>query len=135
MWIFSVRLAIGSIFFDADHETPFFVAKGQYCRGIHGVIEAPSLNLSKLGFFLVESFIHADDDGPLQIQVTGETVMRYHLRWKHREPSPGNCAAQQSQQYSSNKSKVDGNTLALILRIPEKNENSSTENNLAIFNI
>jgi AraC-like DNA-binding protein/ketosteroid isomerase-like protein len=35
--------------------------------------------------FLVESFMHADDDGPLQTQTTSETVMRYHLRWKHRD--------------------------------------------------
>jgi AraC-like DNA-binding protein len=35
--------------------------------------------------FLAESFMHADDDGPQQTQATGETVMRYHLRWKHRD--------------------------------------------------
>jgi AraC-like DNA-binding protein len=29
--------------------------------------------------------MHADDDGPLQAQATGDTVMRYHLRWKHRD--------------------------------------------------
>ena len=29
--------------------------------------------------------MHAEDDGPLQTQATGETVMRYHLRWKHRD--------------------------------------------------
>ncbi|VVO44924.1 helix-turn-helix domain-containing protein [Pseudomonas fluorescens] len=29
--------------------------------------------------------MHADDDGPLQTQATGETVIRYHLRWKHRD--------------------------------------------------
>jgi AraC-like DNA-binding protein len=29
--------------------------------------------------------MHADNDGPLHTQVTGETVMRYHLRWKHRD--------------------------------------------------
>jgi AraC-like DNA-binding protein len=29
--------------------------------------------------------MHADDDGPLQTKATGETVMRYHLRWKHRD--------------------------------------------------
>ena len=29
--------------------------------------------------------MHADDDGPLQNQATGDTVMRYHLRWKHRD--------------------------------------------------
>ncbi|MDO8407155.1 MAG: helix-turn-helix domain-containing protein [Pseudomonas mandelii] len=29
--------------------------------------------------------MHADDDGPLQTQATGETVMRYHLCWKHRD--------------------------------------------------
>lgn len=27
----------------------------------------------------------APDDGPLQTQATGETVMRYHLCWKHRD--------------------------------------------------
>ena len=29
--------------------------------------------------------MHADDDGPQQTPVTGETVMRYHLCWKHRD--------------------------------------------------
>lgn len=29
--------------------------------------------------------MHADDDGPLQTQVTGDTVMRYHLHWKLRD--------------------------------------------------
>jgi AraC-like DNA-binding protein len=29
--------------------------------------------------------MHAEDEGPLQTQATGETVMRYHLRWKHRD--------------------------------------------------
>jgi AraC-like DNA-binding protein len=29
--------------------------------------------------------MHADEDGPLQTQATGETVMQYHLRWKHRD--------------------------------------------------
>jgi len=29
--------------------------------------------------------MYADDDGPLQTQATGETVMCYHLRWKHRD--------------------------------------------------
>ncbi|WP_447764585.1 helix-turn-helix domain-containing protein [Pseudomonas reinekei] len=29
--------------------------------------------------------MRADDDGPLQTQATGETVMRYHLCWKHRD--------------------------------------------------
>jgi len=29
--------------------------------------------------------MHAEDDGPLQTQATGETVMRYHLRCKHRD--------------------------------------------------
>jgi AraC-like DNA-binding protein/ketosteroid isomerase-like protein len=29
--------------------------------------------------------MHADDDGPLQTKATGETVMRYHLCWKHRD--------------------------------------------------
>ncbi|WP_095079236.1 AraC family transcriptional regulator [Pseudomonas sp. Irchel s3h17] len=27
----------------------------------------------------------AHDDGPLQTQATGETVLRYHLSWKHRD--------------------------------------------------
>ncbi|KPA91894.1 transcriptional regulator, AraC family [Pseudomonas asplenii] len=26
-----------------------------------------------------------DDDGPLQTRATGEIVLRYHLRWKHRD--------------------------------------------------
>ena len=29
--------------------------------------------------------MQVDDDGPLQTQATGETVMRYHLCWKHRD--------------------------------------------------
>ena len=29
--------------------------------------------------------MHADDDGPLQTQATGDTVMRYHLCWKYRD--------------------------------------------------
>ena len=29
--------------------------------------------------------MHADDDGPEQTRATGETVMRYHLCWKHRD--------------------------------------------------
>lgn len=29
--------------------------------------------------------MHVDDDGPLQTEITRETVMRYHLRWKHRD--------------------------------------------------
>jgi AraC-like DNA-binding protein len=29
--------------------------------------------------------MHAEDDGPQQTQATGETVMLYHLRWKHRD--------------------------------------------------
>ena len=29
--------------------------------------------------------MHADDDGPDQSQATAETVMRYHLCWKHRD--------------------------------------------------
>ena len=29
--------------------------------------------------------MHVEDDGPQQTQATGETVMRYHLRWKHRD--------------------------------------------------
>ncbi|MCK1790347.1 helix-turn-helix transcriptional regulator [Pseudomonas violetae] len=29
--------------------------------------------------------MHADDDGPQQTLATRETVMRYHLRWKHRD--------------------------------------------------
>jgi AraC-like DNA-binding protein len=35
--------------------------------------------------FHVETFMYAEDDGPQQTQATGETVMRYHLRWKHRD--------------------------------------------------
>lgn len=35
--------------------------------------------------FLPESFMPADDDGPLQTQATSETVLSYHLRWKHRD--------------------------------------------------
>jgi hypothetical protein len=139
MWIFSVRLAIGSFFFDADHETPLFVAKGQYCRGIHGVIEAPGLNLSELGFFSSSPLFTPMMIGPLQTQVTGEMAMRYHLRLEkpgsgsrklllQTSSAPQTCrssrrlysAAQASQQYPSNKSKIDSNTLALILRIPEK---------------
>jgi len=29
--------------------------------------------------------MHADDDGPQQTPATAETVMRYHLCWKHRD--------------------------------------------------
>ncbi|WP_150711726.1 helix-turn-helix transcriptional regulator [Pseudomonas fluorescens] len=29
--------------------------------------------------------MHVEDDGPLQTQATSDTVMRYHLRWKHRD--------------------------------------------------
>ncbi|KJH77725.1 MULTISPECIES: helix-turn-helix domain-containing protein [unclassified Pseudomonas] len=29
--------------------------------------------------------MHTDDDGPQQTLATSETVMRYHLRWKHRD--------------------------------------------------
>ncbi len=29
--------------------------------------------------------MHVDDDGPLQTEATRDTVMRYHLRWKHRD--------------------------------------------------
>jgi AraC-like DNA-binding protein len=29
--------------------------------------------------------MHPEDDGPQQTQATAETVMRYHLRWKHRD--------------------------------------------------
>ncbi|QZD68539.1 AraC family transcriptional regulator [Pseudomonas sp. 3-2] len=29
--------------------------------------------------------MHSDDDGPDQSQATAETVMRYHLCWKHRD--------------------------------------------------
>ena len=32
-----------------------------------------------------ETFMPAHDDGPAQTQATGETVMRYHLCWKHRD--------------------------------------------------
>jgi AraC-like DNA-binding protein len=41
--------------------------------------------LGKLGVFPSRFSMHADDDGPLQTQATGETVMHYHLRWKHRD--------------------------------------------------
>jgi len=41
--------------------------------------------LGNLDFFLAEFPMHADDDGPQQTPVTGETVMRYHLCWKHRD--------------------------------------------------
>jgi AraC-like DNA-binding protein len=44
----------------------------------------PKQKLGKLGFF-VETSMHVDEDGPLQTQATGETVMQYHLRWKHRD--------------------------------------------------
>lgn len=84
MWNFSVRLAIGSFFFDADHETPILWRKANIAGAFHGVIEARR-ELRQARFFLVESLMHADDDGPLQTQATGETVMRYHLRWKHRD--------------------------------------------------
>jgi AraC-like DNA-binding protein len=52
--------------------------------GIPLVIEART-ELRQARFFLVESSMHADDDGPSQTQATGDTVMRYHLRWKHRD--------------------------------------------------
>jgi AraC-like DNA-binding protein len=48
------------------------------------VIEAET-EFRQARHFLAESFMHADDDGPLQTQATGDTVMRYHLRWKHRD--------------------------------------------------
>lgn len=35
--------------------------------------------------FFVESLMPVPDDGPQQTQATGETVMRYHLCWKHRD--------------------------------------------------
>jgi len=41
--------------------------------------------LGKLGSFLQEPFMHADDDGPEQTRATADTVMRYHLCWKHRD--------------------------------------------------
>jgi AraC-type DNA-binding domain-containing proteins len=48
------------------------------------VIEAET-EFRQARFFFAESSMHADDDGPLQAQATGDTVMRYHLRWKHRD--------------------------------------------------
>jgi AraC-like DNA-binding protein len=48
------------------------------------VIEAKA-EVGQARLFQVESFMHAEDDGPQQTQATAETVMRYHLRWKHRD--------------------------------------------------
>lgn len=58
--------------------------KANIAGAFHGAIEALR-ELRQARFFLIEFFMHADDDGPLQTQATGETVMRYHLRWKHRD--------------------------------------------------
>lgn len=45
----------------------------------------PLRKLGKLRLLLFEKPMSAPDDGPLQTQATGETVMRYHLCWKHRD--------------------------------------------------
>ena len=29
--------------------------------------------------------MHPEEDGPQQTRATGETVLRYHLCWKHRD--------------------------------------------------
>jgi AraC-like DNA-binding protein len=50
-----------------------------------GLVIDASAELGQARRFFVENVMHADDDGPLQTQATGETVMRYHLRWKHRD--------------------------------------------------
>jgi AraC-like DNA-binding protein len=60
------------------------LGQGPALPGIPLVIEART-ELRQARFFLVESSMHADDDGPSQTQATGDTVMRYHLRWKHRD--------------------------------------------------
>jgi AraC-like DNA-binding protein len=73
-------LAIGSVFFDASHGESFFRQGGE-----HGLTIEAGPELRQARRFLAESFMHADDDGPQQTQATGETVMRYHLRWKHRD--------------------------------------------------
>jgi len=48
------------------------------------VVEAAP-EVGQARFFFQESLMHADDDGPDQSQATAETVMRYHLCWKHRD--------------------------------------------------
>ncbi|VVM57956.1 hypothetical protein PS639_01125 [Pseudomonas fluorescens] len=45
----------------------------------------PGAELRQARFFSSKPPMHTDDDSPLQTQATGETVMRYHLRWKHRD--------------------------------------------------
>jgi len=45
----------------------------------------PAAELRQARRFPVETFMHPDDDGPQQTRATGETVMRYHLCWKHRD--------------------------------------------------
>jgi len=45
----------------------------------------PRLNFGKLAVFPPRPPMPVDDDGPLQTQATSETVLRYHLRWKHRD--------------------------------------------------
>jgi len=45
----------------------------------------PLAKFGKLRLFLFEKPMSAPDDGPLHTQATGETVMRYHLCWKHRD--------------------------------------------------
>jgi hypothetical protein len=51
MWIFSVRLAIGSFSFDADHETPILWRKANVGGGIPRGPLKPGENFGKLGFF------------------------------------------------------------------------------------
>ncbi len=41
--------------------------------------------LGKLAIYLIENPMSVPEDGPLQTQATGETVLRYHLCWKHRD--------------------------------------------------
>ena len=41
--------------------------------------------LGTLCFFTFEPPMPAPDDGPENTRATGETVMRYHLCWKHRD--------------------------------------------------
>jgi AraC-like DNA-binding protein len=77
---FSGRLAIGSVFFDASHAWLIFSDRGR-----QGLAIVAGAEFRQARLFFVESLMHADDDGPLQTQATGETVMRYHLRWKHRD--------------------------------------------------
>ena len=41
--------------------------------------------LGTLCFFTFEPPMPAPDDGPENTRATGETVLRYHLCWKHRD--------------------------------------------------